>query len=217
MSTKQIAYDGSAGNWWWRAKNSLDCQIGQLVTMPEQGRLLSVSIRVAGLNYDDPVYGYQNEPGYVRAAVWDERSGDVLAKSDVAILPSSLGGTQPFVGFDLPDVTVRAGQRIIVGFWRRSDSTSYSTQFDRDMGASGQTMYRQHVFGSSSGPFKFDPSDIISNASINYKLYYETGGRVLVWDGNSWEPTNIKVWDGDSWTKGTVRVWDGSAWAESGE
>lgn len=217
MVNKTISYEGSAGNWWWRAKNSLDCQIGQLVVLPEQGRLLSVQIRVAGLDYNDPVYGYQNESGYVRAAVWDERSGDVIAHSSTRVLPSSPGGTQPWVNFDLPDTLVDAGTRLIVGFWRRSDSTAYSTQFDRDMTANGQKMYRHHVFGSGSGPFRFHVSDTIDDASINYRLLYETGGRVTVWDGSRWTPKNVNVWDGTDWTKGTVHVWDGSDWVESGE
>lgn len=217
MTIKKIAYEGSADNWWWRAKNELDCQIGQLVTMPEQGRLLTVHLKVAGLDYNDPVYGYQNESGYVRAAVWDERTGEVIAHSGTHILPASTGGSQPWVVFDLPDTVVDAGTRLIVGFWRRSDSTSYSTQFDRDMSATGQKMYRHHVFGSGSGPFTFRTSDTVTGASINYRLMYESGGRVVVWDGSRWSPRNVNVWDGTGWTQGTVNVWDGTGWVESGE
>lgn len=215
MTTKNIGYTTAGNHWWWRAKNELDCQIGSLVVMPEQGKLVQLSLKVAGLTYDDPVYGYQNEVGYCRAAVWNEKTGAVLTYSSYRTVDRSPGGTQPWEDFGLAPLIVPAGTRLIVGLWRKSDSTAVSTQFDYNDGASGQVLYRQHIINSASGPFTFRASEVEYGTSINYQLSYETGGKVKVWDGYNWVPRETYVWNGTAWAKGVVKVWTGSAWVEA--
>jgi hypothetical protein len=187
--------------------------------MPEQGLLTSVEFHVAGLDYIDPVYGYQHESGYARAAVWDASDGSIVTQSGYQALPPASGGTQPYVSFDLDNVTVSAGTSLIVGFWRRSDSTAYSTQWDycEDGAAVGYTTYSQSIYGSDTGPHPFKTTTVHPDRALNFKLHYTNGGRIQVWDGNVWRPKPIYVFDGSNWVKGTVSVWDGTAWIEATE
>lgn len=219
MAEKTISFETAGNHWYWRAKNSLDCQTGTLVEMPEDGKVTRIELKVAGLDYNDPVYGYQNESGYVVPAIWDASTGTVLTKGAARILPPSPGGTQPWVSFDVSDLRLKAGRRILVGFWRHSNSSGYSTQWDycTSVEADGYTTYGHHLYGSSSGPLSFVKSSSYSGRSLNFRLHYESGGKVKVWNSRSWVTGSVKVWNGSTWVDGTVKVWDGSTWQESTE
>jgi hypothetical protein len=219
VAEKSVAFETVGNHWYWRAKNSLDCQTGTLVEMPEDGKLVRVEIKVAGLDYSDPVYGYQNEPGYVVPAIWDASTGAVLSKGSARLLPASPGGTQPWESFDISDVSLKAGRDIIVGFWRHSNSSGYSTQWDycTTVEADAFTTYGHHLYGSSSGPLSFVKSASYSGRSLNFRLFYESGGRVKVWNGSTWAVKTPKVWNGSAWVNTLAKVWDGLAWQESSE
>lgn len=213
----QIAFTAASNHWFWRGKNHLDCQTATLVQMPEDGRITRLDFMVAGLTYNDPVYGYQNKEGYALPAIWDAGNGNILSKGTGRSLPRSTGGTQPWVQFTMPGLNVKAGQRILVGFWRNSANTSIATQWDycTTNSASGYTTYGHHVTNSSSGPLKFVKSATYSNRSLNFRVTYESSaGGVKVWNGRSWAPGTVNVWNGSRWVRGSARVWTGSRWAE---
>lgn len=217
MAEKKIAFESEGNHWYWRAKHHLDCQTGTLVTMPEGGTITRLELKVAGVNYNDPVYGRQNHNGYANAAIWNADTGTMLTRGTAKILPISPGGTQPWVAFDLTPLKVKPGQRIIVGLWRRSDLTSYATQWDYSTNAAsnGYTSYGHHLSNSANGPIAFSKSVTYNNRALNFRLWYSSGGKPKVWNGRSWTSGDLKVWNGSTWVEGTVRVWDGAEWKEA--
>ena len=219
MVEKKIAFENEANHWYWRGKNRLDCQTATLVEIPEDAKITRVEFKIAGLTYNDPVYGYQNKPGYAIPTIWDANSGSILTKGSGRSLPRSPGGTQPWVSFDIPDLRVKAGRRLLVGFWRNSANTAIATQWDYSTAAAANewTTYGHHLYGSSSGPLKFSKSTTYSGRSLNFRLWYESGGRVKVWNGKAWIPVNPQVRDGSRWAKGTVHVFNGTEWVEASE
>lgn len=219
MTEKKISFETDANHWYWRGKNRLDCQTGTLVEMPEDGKITRVDFMVGGLTYNDPVYGYQNKPGSVVPAIWDANTGAILTKGKLTSLPRSAGGKMPWVSFDLPDLRVKKGRRLIVGFWRNSGNSAIATQWDYSTNTSsrGWTTYAHHLYGSTSGPLNFQKSQTYSNRALNFRLWYESGGRLKAWNGLSWISGNPKVWNGSAWVKGTVNVWNGTEWVEASE
>lgn len=224
---KLVSYTDTANHWDWRAMISLDCQIGTVITMPEDGMITSVEFMVGGLNYNDPVYGYQYHNGYVRPAVWRASDGTVLTVGSYTTLSPQSGGGSAWQSFNLNDVQVHNGDQLIVGFWRNSSSTSYATQWNKAtdlstdsspvLSASGCQTLGHDVWGSESGPLTFRITNTYNNTSLNYRLHYTAGGRVKVWDGRYWRQESVSVWNGTAWVPGTVNVWNGTAWVESTE
>ena len=221
MGAKQISYETPGNHWYWRSRNKQDCQTGTIVTMPEKGKITGVSFKVAGLNFQDPVYGYQYHRGRVRPAIWDLATGKVLAKGAYTVLDIYPGGQQPWVHFDLPDLWVNEGQRLIVGFFRDSSTSSYATQWDYNTSdAAGITTLAHDLYGASEGPFTFNTTDTYSNRSLNFILSYNSGGKVKVYrpTGGGWRTAqDVRVWDGNSWNSAEVRYFDGTTWQESND
>lgn len=222
MADKTVSYTDTANHWYWRAADPRDCQTGTVVTMPEDGKITQLELMVAGLNYNDPVYGYQDEPGRIRPTIWNRDTGNVICTGSYTTVPQAAGGSAGWVTFDLPDTVISSGTNLIVGFWRESYSTGYATQWPYATGdvvtsAQGQVTLAHNIWGSESGPLKFSVSETYYDRSINFKLHYVSGGRVKVWDGRSWVDRDVYVYDGSQWVKGTVDVYDGTNWNESGE
>lgn len=221
MADKQISFETAGNHWYWRSRDKQDCQTGTLVTLPDKAKITGVSFKVAGLDYNDPVYGYQYHRGHMRPAIWDYRTGKVLAKGAYTVLPVSPGGQQPWVHFDLPDTWIAEGQTIIVGFWRDSSTSSYATQWDYNTAdASGMTTLSNDLFGSSEGPFTFTTTDTYSNRSLNFILSYASGGKVKVFHptGGGWRTAkDVRVWTGSGWKSAEVRYFDGTTWQESND
>lgn len=216
MVEKKRAFETAGNHWYWRGRNPLDCQTATLITLPEAGRITRLEFKVGGLTgYNDPVYGYQsNKSGEAAAAIWNPQ-GVVLTKSAAKKLPPTTvsGSTShaPWVSFPVTPLDVKAGQSMLVGFWRRSNSSSYATQWPYNSAASGYTTYSHNLSDSSSGPLPFRTSTTYSSRSLNFRVWYETGGGVKVWNGSTWVG-DIRVWDGAAWVPGKVSVWDGSRW-----
>ena len=220
MGDKQLSFETAGNHWYWRAKNERDCQTGTVVTMPENGRLTGVSLKVAGLDYNDPVYGYQYHKGHMRPAVWDYDTKKVLTTGSYTVLPIYPGGQQPWVHFDLKDVKVEKGQKIIVGFWRDSSTSSYATQWDYNTSdADGVTTLAHDLFGCGSGPMDFKVTDVYSNRSLNFILSYQSGGKLKVYhpQGGWRTAKDVRVWNGSGWKSAEVRYFDGTTWQESND
>ena len=219
MATKKVSFETAGNHWYWRSKNERECQTGTVVSMPERARLKTVSFKVGGLDFNDPVYGYQHHRGRMRPAIWDYNTGAVLTKGSYTVLPISSGGTMPWVSFDLADVWVEKGQKIIIGFWRDSSTSSYATQWDYNTNATGLTMVSHDLFGSESGPFTFKRTGSMSGTSINFILNYSAGGKLKVFDTTgTWRTVDdVKVYDGDRWDSAEVRIFNDTAWEVSKE
>lgn len=219
MAEKKVGFESAGNHWYWRGRNPLDCQTATALTMPEAGRILRVDFRISGLTgYNDPVYGYQsNKSGHAAAAIWNPQ-GTILTKSAGKILPPTTvsGSTSnaPWVSFPVTPLDVRAGQQLLVGFWRRSNSSTYATQWPYNSAASGRTTYSHNLSDSGSGPLAFRTSSTYSGRSLIFRVWYSAGGGVKVWTGSTWAG-DIKLWNGADWVPGRVRVWDGSRWKDS--
>ena len=208
MGNKTISFQTAGNHWYWRSHNKQDCQTGTIVTLPEKAKITGVSLKVAGLDYNDPVYGYQYHKGRVRPAIWDYSSRKVISSGAYTVLPISAGGSQSWVHFDLTDVWVEKGQ-----------TSSYATQWDYNTSdAGGWVTLADDLYGSNSGPFNFSVTDTYSNRSLNFVLEYQSGGKLKTFQPSSggWVTAkDVRVWDGNSWDSAVVRVWDGASWQES--
>ncbi len=219
MATKTIGFTGAGNHWRWVGNYWKEVQVGQLVTMPEGGRVTQIRLKVAGLGpYSDPEYHDQQDPTKVAAAIWDANTGDIITKSAVVQLDPEAGGSQTWKTFDVTDVWIEAGRELIVGFWRIKTTTSWATQWDyaETAGSVGQTYVQHDTYATlSSGPIDFVISDSTSDRSINYEVTYVAGGHVKVWDGSAWRDAVPRVWDGSQWVEARVKTWDGADWIES--
>ena len=219
MASKSVSFTTAGNHWRWVGNYYEEVQVGQLVTMPETGKVTSIRIQVAGLGpYYDPVYHNQQDPTKVAAAVWDASTGKKITESAVVQLGPEDGGTASWKVFNVPDTWIEAGRDLIVGFWRIKTTTAWATQWDyNDAGAASGETYVQMNSGANynDGPVKFVISERTRGKSINYELNYQTGGQLKVWDGTTWKPGSAKVWDGSAWVEGVVKYYDGSDWIES--
>ena len=217
MASKTISYTTAGNHWRWVGNYYQEVQVGQLITFPEKGKITALKFKVAGLGpYYDPVYHSQQDHTKVAAAVWAS-NGAILTHSAVTDLGPEDGGAQTWKTFNVPDLWVNAGQKIIVGFWRIKTTTEYATQWDYNDSATGEIYVQQDIGGTSaSGPVNFAISDSQANKSINYEIDYLAGGHVKVYNGpNDWYDATARVWTGSAWAEATVKVWNGSSWVES--
>jgi len=217
MAVKTISYTTAGNHWRWVGNYYQEVQVGQLVTMPEKGKITALKFKVAGLGpYYDPVYQDQQDTTHVAAAIWRQSDGAILAKSAEYVLDPENGGSQTWKTFDLPDTWVEAGADIIVGFWRIKTTTQYATQWDWNDSASGQTMVTHSIASSSDhGPVPFVISTTRPGDSINYEIDYIAGGHLKVYSRGSWYPAVPRVWNGSAWVDGVAKVWNGSSWVET--
>lgn len=219
MAEKKISFEQAGNHWYWRGRDSQDCQTATRITMPEDGKITRVEFKIAGLTYTDPVYGYVNEQGRAAGAVWDASTNVLLTKSAIKVLPKAgVSGTTsyaPWVSFDVPDLTVKKGRALMVGFWRDSGSTAYSTQWPYNSAASGYTTYAHNSYGSTGGAFNFIKSETYSSRSLIFRVWYESGGSLKVFNGSSWRLGTVKIFDGTKWVPATVKVFDGTNWVEA--
>jgi hypothetical protein len=217
MANNTISYTTAGNHWRWVGNYWEEVQVGQLVIMPERGKVTGVKFKVAGLGpYSDPTYHDQQDTTYVAGCVWDERTGAILAKSAEVLLQPENGGAQTWKTFNLPDTWVEAGTRLIVGFWRIKTTTQYATQWDYNDTATGETMYVHNTQAQvPDGPLPFVVSQTRGSTSLNYELDYTSGGHVKLWSGTIWREGTAKVWNGSAWVEGVVKVYDGADWVES--
>lgn len=219
MASKSVSFTDAANRWRWVGNYWEEVQVGQLVTMPERGKVTQVKIKVAGLGpYYDPVYHNQQDPTKVAAAVWDANTGAIITKSAVVQLGPEDGGEATWKTFDVTDTFIEGGRNLIVGFWRIKTSTEWATQWEYSdaAGAAGETYAQMNSYDTySTGPVKFVVSDSTRGKSINYEMIYEAGGHVKVYSAGAWRTGTARVWDGSAWVEGVVKVHDGATWNES--
>lgn len=220
MAVTTVGFTTAGNHWRWVGNYYEEVQVGQLYTMPETGKILSMRLKVAGLGpYTDTVYHYQNNYSKVAACVWDAKTGAIIAKSAVDALAPEGGGSQTWKTFQLPDTWVEGGTRLIVGFWRIKTTTEYATQWDYNdaVAADGET-YVQHDLGASSatGPIPFTVSRSTPGKSINWELNYQKGGTVKArTTSGTWANATARVYSGGTWVPGIVKVYNGTTWDES--
>jgi hypothetical protein len=219
MATKNIAFTDAANHWRWVGNYWQEVQVGQLVTMPERGKIRQVKFKVAGLGpYYDPVYHNQQDQTRVAGAVWDASTGAIITKSAIQTLNPEDGGEATWKTFDLTDTYVDAGRKLIVGFWRIKTTTQWATQWEYSdaAGAAAETYVQMNSYSTfDDGPVKFVVSDRTEGKSLNYDLVYEAGGHVKVWSNGAWRVGRARVWNGSSWNEAVVKVYDGATWNES--
>lgn len=219
MANKTIAFTAAGNGWRWVGNYWQENQVGQVVTVPEHGKITALKFKVAGLGpYYDPVYHEQYDHTHVAAAVWDARTGDILTKSSPVDLGPENGGASTWKTFNVGDLWVAAGQVIIVGFWRIKTTTQYATQWDycTTSAADAETFVQHDIGGTSAtGPVTFVTSSSTPGKSLNYEIDYVAGGHAKVWDAGAWRDATARVWDGSAWIEGDIKVYDGAAWNES--
>jgi hypothetical protein len=218
MANKTISYTTAGNHWRWVGNYYEEVQVGQLVTMPERGKITAVKFKVAGLGpYSDPTYHDQQDTTKVAGCVWAAGNGDIITKSATQVLAPEAGGAQTWKTFTLPNVWVDAGAALIVGFWRVKTTTQYATQWDyNDTAGASQEMVVQSIAGQvPAGPLPFSISEHRPGQSINYELDYISGGHPKVWHGTSWVEGTARVWDGANWTEAVVKRHNGTSWVES--
>lgn len=164
--------DAAAGssNWYWRGSIASAQQVGMNFTSPaavsgaNQYSIYRVDIAVSGINGDE---------GQVRACLWNQGGGGALLTAGATVnLPSRADGSTTrtaFTGTNFPAVSYTPGSGYKIGFWRRGDSTTYSTQWRQNTGT-GRTTYWDD---SEASPGGFDQNQTFSGHSLDVIIYFQ--------------------------------------------
>lgn len=164
--------DAAAGtsDWYWRGSIASAQQVGMNFTAPDavtnanQYSIYRVDIAVSGINGNE---------GQVRACLWNQGSGGALLTAGATVnLPNRTGGSTTrtaFTGTNFPAVAYTPGTGYKIGFWRRGNSTTYSTQWRQNTGT-GRSTYWDN---SEASPGGFDQNTTFSGSSLDVIIYFE--------------------------------------------
>ena len=169
---KTTTIDAAAGtsNWYWRGSSASAQQVGMNFTAPAA---VSGANQYAVYRVDIAVSGINGNSGQVVACLWNSGSGGALLTSGSTVnLPSRADGSTTrtaFSGSTFPAVAYTPGTVYKIGFWRRGNSTSYSTQWRQNTGT-GRTTYWDN---SEASPGGFDQNTTYSGDSLDVIIYFE--------------------------------------------
>lgn len=181
--------------------------------MPEGGKV--TKIRFAVHRYqstDNPI---------VWVIIRDRATGAIIAQSAAKTTWSGYFTNPSFTEFNytyhdfiLPATYIPAGTELWIGFSRDSNDANRRTVL----------MYKQPYAGEivdyndasqDTPPAIFTPTAQLVDKYVPFRVFYESGGEMKVWDGSANVPKPVKVWNGSAWVQKVVKVWNGSIWKES--
>jgi hypothetical protein len=158
--------------WYWRGSIGEAHQVGMNFTAPAE---VTGANQYAVYRVDIAAAGRGGNQGQIRACLWNSGSGGALLTAGPAVnLASQPDGNTSyartaFEGTNFPAVAFTPGTLYKIGFWRRNNSTSFSTQW-RQRKSTGRTTYWDD---SESTPGGFDQNQTFSGDSLDVVIYFE--------------------------------------------
>ncbi|PKM87521.1 MAG: hypothetical protein CVU85_05770 [Firmicutes bacterium HGW-Firmicutes-10] len=208
MATKTFGIQPTLNNAYWGGV-PYHANIGLRATMPERGKILSLSLKLARVNDSDvPI---------VWGAIWNRSNGTLLAQSNHTHSPTNTFTTPGNMGiytfaFDQPQI--EAGTLLWIGYGKRSNQSGRALYYGIHTSTSGSTIDRND--DSQSAPATtFTTDTTYSNHALWIEVTYKTGGQIKVWNGVSFVDKPLKSWSGSSWMEKTVKHYKDSSWVES--
>lgn len=208
MATKTFGIQPAVNNAYWGGV-PYHANIGLRATMPERGKILSLSLKLARVNDTDvPI---------VWGAIWNRSNGSLIAQSNQTHSPYNTFTTPGQLltyTFAFEQPLIEAGTLLWIGYAKRSNQSGRALYYGINNSSSGYTIDRND--DSQSAPATtFTTDSSYSNQALWIEVTYKTGGQIKVWDGVSFVEKPLKVWSGSSWIEKTVKHYKDSVWKES--
>jgi hypothetical protein len=208
MATKTFGIQPTLNNAYWGGV-PYHANIGLRATMPERGKILSLSLKLARVNdSDDPI---------VWGAIWNRSNGTLLAQSNHTHSPTNTftaPGNMVVYTFAFDQPQIEAGTLLWIGYGKRSNQSGRALYYGIHTSTSGSTIDRND--DSQSAPATTFITDTpYSNHALWIEVTYKTGGQIKVWNGVSFVDKPLKSWSGSSWMEKTVKHYKDSSWVES--
>jgi hypothetical protein len=162
------ATDGS--DWYWRGSIASAQQVGTNITSPAA---VANAINYAVYRVDIAVSGINGNQGQAAACMWTSgNNGTLLRQGATKNLTNRADGStnrDSWTGANFTPVAYTPGTVYKFGFWRRGNSTTYSTQWRQNNATSRNTYWDN----SASAPGTFDHDTTYSGNSLDMTVYYE--------------------------------------------
>lgn len=208
MATKTFGILPTVNNAYWGGV-PYHANIGLRSVMPERGKILSLSLKLARVNdMDVPI---------VWGAIWNRSNGSLIAQSNHTHSPNNTfntPGTMVTYTFAFDQPLIEAGTLLWIGYGKRSNQSGRALQYGVNTSSSGYTIDRND--DSQSVPATtFTTDSTYSNQALWIEVTYKTGGQIKVWDGVNIVEKPVKVWTGTAWSEKPVKHYKDSNWMES--
>jgi len=152
----------------------------------------------------------------VYGVIRNRLTGAIIAQSVAKTTwgSSILDGNYGVAVFDFTRTYIPAGTELWIGISRDSNDANRRTAIFYRQPYAGEIIEYNDV-SQATPPAIFTPTGSITDKYIPFRVFYESGGQMKVWDGSANIPKPVKVWNGSAWVQKVVKGWNGSIWKES--
>lgn len=116
------------------------------------------------------IAGYGGDQAYVVPAIWEGvgSTNSVIVSGSAVTVPSAAAGSTNYVTLNFADTAISPSHTYLAGFWRRSNSASYTTQWSYDT----STSYNLYYDNNASSVSTFNKNDTFSGYALVMRVYY---------------------------------------------